>query len=408
VHAPFPAYRGEDPYVFVCYAHEDAGVVYPELQRLQDAGVNVWYDEGILPGSEWTQQLADAIEGSIQFLYFVSPSSVASRNCRNEVQLALDHDATLVSVYLEPTEMPGGMKLTLGLAQAVMKYQLTAKDYARKMSDALSISPTLKEGATNASPAFRSWKLPWLIAGCVTVALLATTAYWWNRQIASPPPPGAKQIVETARATSIAVLPFTNMSSDPEQEYFSDGMSEELLNLLARNSDLKVISRSSAFSFKGKDVDMPTLVAKLGVSHILEGSVRKSGDTIRITAQLIDALNDSHLWSQTYDRKLDDVFAVQDEIAANIVSVLNATLTGRAPTARVSNPEAYMLFLQARHILGLGNFSVEEFSRAQALLEQALELDPNYVRALTELARLYGQQGSAGALSYGDRVLMSD
>ena len=105
---PFPAYKGEEPYIFVCYAHEDSDVVYPELQRLHDSGVNIWYDEGIAPGHEWTQELADAIEGSAQMLNFVSPASVESRHCRSEVQYALEAEKALISVYLEPTELPGG------------------------------------------------------------------------------------------------------------------------------------------------------------------------------------------------------------------------------------------------------------------------------------------------------------
>ena len=105
---PFAAYQGDESYVFVCYAHEDADVVYPEIMRLHGSGLNIWYDEGISPGHEWTQELADAIENSTQVLYFVSPSSVASRHCRNEVQYALEQEKALVTVYLEPTELPGG------------------------------------------------------------------------------------------------------------------------------------------------------------------------------------------------------------------------------------------------------------------------------------------------------------
>ncbi|UCC14439.1 MAG: adenylyl cyclase, partial [Gammaproteobacteria bacterium] len=126
-------------------------------------------------------------------------------------------------------------------------------------------------------------------------------------------------IVESYGDKSIAVLPFVNMSSDSEQEYFADGISEELLNLLARIPTLRVISRSSAFSFKGKDVNIPEVARQLNVAHVLEGSVRKSGDKIRITAQLIEARSDTHLWSETYDRTLDDIFAIQDNVAAAVV-----------------------------------------------------------------------------------------
>jgi TolB-like protein len=125
---------------------------------------------------------------------------------------------------------------------------------------------------------------------------------------------------------SIAVLPFVNMSSDPEQDYFSDGISEEILNLLVRVEGLSVASRTSAFSFKGSDENLAEIADVLGVDHILEGSVRKSNDRVRITAQLIDAQSDRHLWSETFDRELTDIFAIQDDISGAIVEALRTTL----------------------------------------------------------------------------------
>jgi len=155
---------------------------------------------------------------------------------------------------------------------------------------------------------------------------------------------------------SIAVLAFTNMSDDPANEYFSDGISEEILNLLAKLPGLHVTSRSSAFQFKGHDIDIPTVAKQLGVAHILEGSVRKSGNQVRITAQLIDADEDRHMWSESYDRELDDLFAVQDEIAAAVVAELQQTLLGTIRTTDLAqsnrtDPRAYDLYLRARHEL---------------------------------------------------------
>ena len=149
---------------------------------------------------------------------------------------------------------------------------------------------------------------------------------------------------------SIAVLPFVNMSDDASNEYFSDGISEELLNLLSKIPELRVISRTSAFSFKGKEIDIPTIAQQLNVAHILEGSVRKAGNQIRITSQLIDARSDTHLWSETYDRTLGDIFAIQDEIAGAVVDALKLTLLGDTPQVEQINPEAYALYLQARYV----------------------------------------------------------
>ena len=167
-------------------------------------------------------------------------------------------------------------------------------------------------------------------------------------------------LVESYGDKSIAVLPFVNTSSDVEQEYFSDGISEELLSLLAKIPELRVISRSSAFSYKGKDIRVVKVAEELNVAHILEGSVRRAGNKVRITAQLIEARSDTQLWSDTYDRHLDDIFAIQDEIAATVVEQLKITLLGDAPKVRETSPEAYALFLQARHLGRQG--SVEGWS----------------------------------------------
>jgi TolB-like protein len=186
---------------------------------------------------------------------------------------------------------------------------------------------------------------------------------------------------------SIAVLPFVNMSSDKEQEYFSDGMSEELLNLLAQVPDLKVIARTSSFAFKGKDVPIADIAKTLNVAHVLEGSVRRSGNTVRITAQLIRTADSTHLWSETYDRPLDDIFRVQDEIANAIVQALQIRLAGGELNRRkggTQNLEAYQLYLRALSASGLG--TKRSVEAASAYLEQAIQIEPNYGQALATLA----------------------
>jgi TolB-like protein len=198
---------------------------------------------------------------------------------------------------------------------------------------------------------------------------------------------------EAVAKNSIAVLPFVNMSSDTEQEYFSDGISEEILNALSKIPDLHVTSRSSAFSFKGKDIDIPTVAAQLGVANVLEGSVRKSGMKVRITAQLIEAESDRHLWSETYDRELVDIFAIQDEISAAIVTALkehldagdiSEVLSTRRPT---TSTQAYEAYLRGRHLIVQRTQdsvagAVEEFS-------EAIRLDPEFALAYAELAIAY-------------------
>ena len=204
----------------------------------------------------------------------------------------------------------------------------------------------------------------------------------------------ASKEASTQSDKSIAVLPFVNMSDDLSNEFFSDGISEELLNLLAKIPQLRVTSRSSSFAFKGEKIDLPEVAKKLNVAHILEGSVRKAGNQVRITAQLIDARSDTDLWSETYDRPLDNIFAIQDEIAAAVVAQLKVTLLGAAPKARETDPKAYALYLQARQ---LGHQLTATAAEQSILLnKQVLAIDPDYAAAWVGLAENYVFQASSG------------
>jgi TolB-like protein/tetratricopeptide (TPR) repeat protein len=207
--------------------------------------------------------------------------------------------------------------------------------------------------------------------------------------VATPAPAAALPVAPVApNDKSIAVLPFVDMSAERNQEYMADGISEELLNLLNKVSGLRVIARTSSFSFKGKNLDVAEIARRLNVANVLEGSVRKSGDKLRITAQLVRASDSSHLWSQTYDRQIDDVFKVQDEIAASVVSELRIKLLGTAtPTSRVTDPQAYSLLLQARASVRQGTPAAVK--RAIAQFDQALAIDPAYAAAWADLANAY-------------------
>jgi len=206
-----------------------------------------------------------------------------------------------------------------------------------------------------------------------------------------------------ADTPSIAVLPFVNMSRDEENEYFADGLAEELLNVLSKIRGLRVASRTSAFSFKGTKVDIPTVAQKLNVATVLEGSVRKVGKRVRITAQLVQVATDSHLWSGTYDRDLEDIFAVQDDIAQSVVQELQATLLGEkadvsasaavkaelqaAAKGRGENAKAYALYLQGRFVAD--RITREDVAKGIGYFREALELDPGYALAWAELSRAH-------------------
>jgi TolB-like protein/Flp pilus assembly protein TadD len=233
----------------------------------------------------------------------------------------------------------------------------------------------------------------------VALAFILADRLWLSPQLAEQSASPAEIVTEAVQTpesappyppNSIAVLAFTDLSPEGDQEYFSDGISEELLNLLAQIPELRVISRSSAFSFKGKDIAIPAVAKQLNVAHVLEGSVRKTGNRVRITAQLIETRSDSHLWSETYDRELDDIFAVQDEIAGAIIDALKVKLVlvagepAKPKAIKAANTDAYDVYLRGRELIRLrGRQNLEEAVRH---LERALRLDETFAPAHAQLA----------------------
>lgn len=197
---------------------------------------------------------------------------------------------------------------------------------------------------------------------------------------------------------SIAVLPFSDLSMEKNQEYLSDGIAEELLNLLSKIPELRVISRSSAFSFKDREIDIPSIADKLHVDHILEGSVIKVDDNIRIFAKLIEAKSGIQLWSKKYDRRLENIFAIQDDIARDVVDQLKIELLGDTPRSVKTNPAAYTLFLQARELTRQN--SEDSLKRSENLLLDVLKESPDYLPAIDELITVYINQAHAGEIDF--------
>lgn len=221
----------------------------------------------------------------------------------------------------------------------------------------------------------------------VMVLLVVAVTYFVVEKVVEPPPPGYD--------SSIVVLPFVNMSDDNANEYFADGITEELLNVLARAEELRVISRSSAFTFKNKDVNVAEVAESLGVSYVLEGSVRKAGNTVRITAQLIDGVSDTHIWSDTYDRTLDDIFLIQDEIAQHVAEQLQVHILGEP--ADTVDPRAYEIMLHARYLVNL--YQPEHADTITSLLEQGLAIEPDYPELLFLAIRHQTHQSFFGLIS---------
>ncbi len=239
-------------------------------------------------------------------------------------------------------------------------------------------------------PTVPFWRRKAIISGAIAIFFLIVGTTIWNN-LTSPPietASVAKMAFPLPEKSSIAVLPFDNLSGDPEQEYFSDGLTDEVIAVLSKVPKLFVIARNSTFTYKGKPVKVQQVSEELGVRYVLEGSVKVAGDRIRVTSQLIDALTGHHLWAEQYDRNLDDIFAVQDEITKSIITALQVKLTAGEqvrPAARgTNNLEAYLKYLQANEYNHKGN--IEGYALARQLAEEAIALDPEYAMPYLILA----------------------
>ena len=289
----------------------------------------------------------------------------------------------IVDVMADPLNLPEwfgstvAMLLIIGLPFAIIfawAFELTPEGIKREkdVDRSESIAPQTGQSLTRIA----------LVALCLAVSILLLDKFVLNDAPQVPP------AAETEVRPTIAVLPFVNMSDNKNNEYFADGLSEEMLNLLAKIPRLHVAGRTSSFQFKDKTEDLRTIGQKLNVANVLEGSVRMSGSQIRITAQLIDAENGYHLWSESYDRELTDIFAIQDEIAKNVVAAMKVTLLGdETPTAArgTDNVDAYNLFMQGQFFLH--NTNAENLQKALAAFQQAVDLDPSFSRAYVGLGQ---------------------
>src|ERR1700730_2021192 len=246
-------------------------------------------------------------------------------------------------------------------------------------------TPSVARFETESKPTSRKF-VPTAIA--LGLLLMISIGWWWTTQPRrASPSPAAPSAVHSADQKSIAVLPFVDMSENKDEEYFADGLSEELIGMLTTVPELKVPARTSSFYFKGKQTTIADIAKALGVANVLEGSVRKSGNTLRITAQLIRVDNGYHVWSETYDRKLDDIFKIQDEIAGAVVTALKVHLLPmQQPSAqeelRTGNLAAYNLYLQGRQSYNQGDAA--GYQRAVTAFQAAIALDSRYAAAYAD------------------------
>jgi adenylate cyclase len=337
--------------VFVSYARSDKARVAPLVAAIEAQGWSVWWDPEISPGQEFDRQITAALRDAAAVVVVWTPTSVESRWVRGEARDAADR-GVLVPVRFEGAEMP---------------------------IDVRAIHTTDLDGWGDNPQSPRVQELLRALGTMIARQGGPQSGRAGTNAIPSAAAPAGARL-------AICVLPFANMSGDAEQEYFSDGISEDVITDLNKVSALSVVARNTAFGFKGKQVDIPLIARQLKVSHILEGSVRKAGQRVRISAQLIDSSTGNHVWAERYDRDLNDIFALQDEISQAIVKALKLKLLPEEKKAieqrGTDNVEAYNLYLMARQTYITGNTSDDRAAAAIIrLCSRATEIDPGYARA---------------------------
>ncbi len=411
--------------VFLSHASQDAEAAARICGALRAAGVEVWFDGSELRGGDaWDSQIKKQIHDCALFVPVISAHTDARSEgyFRGEWHLATRrlHNMADDAAFLIPVVVDETREADARVPEEFFRAQWTwlpggetPPAFAHRVRQLLGLDPVLVPNAKTAAtgtiePSARSvgsvrpsgTSLVRRSAIPLTALLLALSAaaFWYFQSVGDAPAAKSPTAVGAAAPNdkSIAVLPFADMSAGKDQEYFADGLSEELLNLLAKLPELRVIGRTSSFQFKGRNEDLRVIGEKLNVAHILEGSVRKSGEKLRITAQLIRATDGSRLWSESYDRTLDDIFAVQDEISAAVVAELEATLLGDGHRAQRVDAAAYDLFLRGRELARL--HTAAAYEQAVLRLNQTLEIDPTYAPALTVLAYCYRRQANNGML----------
>lgn len=415
--------------VFISYASEDAEAALRICEALRTGGIEVWLDRSELRGGDaWDALIRRQIRTCSLFIPVISVNSRARAEgyFRLEWKLAVDRSHLMAAdkAFLVPVVIDGTRDGDARVPEKFWDVQWTRlpggetpSSFVERVARLLSPPPAALMDAPPPHGGFAHGGLPRgdlphglqtngrvprppapsRISSRTRALVLASSAvaaacigYLLLDRLRTPPHPPAAPPTRTTAAPmseqSIAILPFVDMSEKKDQEYFSDGISEELIDLVTRGTNLRVPARTSSFYFKGKQVTIPDIAKALAVTHVLEGSIRKSGKTIRVTVQLIRANDGYHLWSATYDRQLKDIFKVQDDIAAAVVEALKSRLA--APPAgildRPANPEAYSEYLLGKQFFNRGNPA--GFRDAMAAFRRAIALDAHYAAAFAGLA----------------------
>jgi TolB-like protein/Tfp pilus assembly protein PilF len=394
--------------VFVSYASQDAAVANSIVENLEQHGLKCWIaPRDVKPGAQYADEIVGAINDAKVFVLVLSENALVSPHVGRELERAASKRRRIVVLRTDAAPLTRSFEYflsesqwidvaALGVPAALMKL---TQAVGQGLSPASWVSPGL--GTDVRDPADQKHKPSYLtikrmVASAVLLVVAALVVGVMVRY--GPSKHGGPQVPAVAAISdkSIAVLPFADMSEKRDQEYFADGMAEEIIDLLARIPGLKVIARTSSFQFKGHNEDLRTIGAKLGVAYVLEGSVRKSGDRARVTAQLIDVSDGSHRWSGSYDRDLVDVLKVQDEISLGLVRALQISMGADQPESRpiLKSVEGYGLYLKG--LQAYNRYDKQGFDQAANYFRQAMQLDPESARAPALLAVVYLSQAFYG------------
>ena len=393
---------GSQRRVFISYASHDAAVAQKVCSALEAAGFPCWIaPRNVVPGSMYADGIVHAIDESSVLVLILSGRAIASTHVGREIERAVSKRHPVVALRIDAAPLTAAFEYFLNQSQWIEAGTGNADAAIEKLVAAVGqhLAPGSASSPTNGNQAsavrrkMAVGRRVWVIAAVVMAVLLAGGYFLVDKAWRSTHETTAGTAVISDK--SIAVLPFTDMSEKKDQEYFADGMAEEIIDLLVKVPGLKVISRTSSFQFKGKTEDLRSIATQLGVAYVLEGSVRKSGDRLRVTAQLINSKDGTHLWSQTYDRDLSDVLKLQDEIAIALVRALQVEVgTGFFSRPALRNTEAYTLYLQGQH--AKDRFDQPGMEQAISDFERVLELDPSFAPAEFWLGNSYFTLGLYG------------
>ena len=377
--------------MFVSYASLDAAVANSIVEDLESRGLTCRIaPRDVKPGAQYADAIVRAINEARAVVLVMSGSAVGSSHVGKEIERASSKRKQIIAFRIDSAPLNHALEYFLSESQWIDVKALGMRAALAKLKDAVGqggvtsspASPVVQQSGGRNKP--KAMVLAVLIGLAVTVAVSLTV--WKSNHRPAQEPAGAAMADK-----SIAVLPFVDMSEEKDQEYFADGMAEEIIDLLVKIPGLKVIGRTSSFQFKGKTEDLRSIGTQLGAAYVLEGSVRRSGDRLRVTAQLIKAQDGTHLWSQSSDRDLRDVLHMQDEIAANIVRALQVEVYGLSARPALRSTEAYNLFLQGIH--AINRYDQQGFEQAVSCFQRALDLDPTFANAAVGLTIAYDNLG---------------